>query len=710
MDGQAAGELIRRSLGLASPAPLFEERLFRETDGNPLFILETLRILLEEGLLTRNEDHTWAMQWDETTADYAELPLSPVVEKVIVSRLERLPAPLRRPLEIMAVLGNQFDFEAFLALSGQAAPTALEIARELICRSFLKETANGYRFEHDKIHQAAYEQIEAAERLRLHQAAAYFLETRSAEVDALAWHFWHGQAWEQAARYNWEAARSAMWLYANHEARLYLDRALTALIQLPPDARPLPHADILWAHEAVNNWLGDRPAQKADLDELDRILDAPVERAALTLRQATYHEATSNYPSAIESARQAVKLAGEVERTDLAIAARLVWARVLTLQAQIEAARRLLAEALDLARACGDRFQEARCPYLIATAYYEQSRFEETLDYSQRALQIFQSLGDQENEANCLSTIAGALTDIGKVQTGIEHMENVLRIRRALGDRRGEAQAQYSLAIKHHFAGDDDIALHYCREVTASAQAIGDLRLEAYGRTYLGLLLETSDPQQAYQHYARALEIRQQIGQPAMQVDSRAGLARALLEMGRVNEAAAYITEALTWVDENGTDCVGDMWLVYLTGYRVFTIAGKDDDAARCIETANRYLVEELDSMPDEATRTALLESLPELRQVQDAYREFQRRKQGIQRLFCLPPTDRTAGWVHVTWTLNAPEDEAIPGKVARRRHRLMRLLEEAKQQGAAPSYRDLAEALGVGLRTVERDMASLKE
>ena len=54
LDEAATGELIRRSLGLASPAPLFEVRIHHETDGNPLFVLETLRALQDEtgGFLT----------------------------------------------------------------------------------------------------------------------------------------------------------------------------------------------------------------------------------------------------------------------------------------------------------------------------------------------------------------------------------------------------------------------------------------------------------------------------------------------------------------------------------------------------------------------------------------------------------------------------------------------------------------------------------
>jgi hypothetical protein len=69
----------------------------------------------------------------------------------------------------------------------------------------------------------------------------------------------------------------------------------------------------------------------------------------------------------------------------------------------------------------------------------------------------------------------------------------------------------------------------------------------------------------------------------------------------------------------------------------------------------------------------------------------------------------RADEYVSVTWTVEAPEDKAVPGKVGRRRHRILRLLAQAQAQGATPRDQDLAAALDVGLRTLRRDMAALR-
>ncbi len=706
LDGQATGELIRRSLGLASPAPLFEERLFRETDGNPLFVLETLRALQDEGLLTRDASGIWATPWDERTADYAELPLPPVVEQVITHRLERLPPSLRRPLEVMAALGSQFDFEALIATSGLDAPAALETTRELIRCSFIRETPNGYRFEHDKIHQVVYEEIESDKRRLLHRKiAAYLLETRPAEPDALAWHSWRGESWKQAVRYNQEAGQAAMTLHANREARLYLTRALGALDKLPPGSDPKPRADLLRARETVNDLLGDRAAQKADLEALATLSALPDERAQQALRWARYYDTVSDYPAATQSAQLAVELAANDLSTKAA--AQVIWGHALNMQARAVEAQATLEEALENARAAGDARCQADCLHALTRVHYDhQDRYEQALGCCQQALGIVQTLADRELEANLRHMMSNLFSDLGQVERAYQEKRAVLRLRREIGDRRGEAMTLYSLAIWFRNRGEDDASLEHTRASLVIAEAIGDQRLEAYDRTYLGLLMEASDPHESFRQYSRALQIRRQIGQEALTVDTLAGLARACLQLGKVEEAQAHITEALDWVEGHGAFGVGDIGLVYLAAYDAFTAAGQEGQAAQIIQIAYDDLMKRAATLADESARRQFLQGTPQHSRVLALYHK--------QLCRCiqarLPSSQDSRQTVTVTWTLEAPEDAQAGDKAACRRHRLARLLEEARQQGAAPTQRDLAEALGVGLRTVERDMANVKK
>ena len=708
LDEAATGELIRRSLGLASPAPLFEVRIHHETDGNPLFVLETLRALQDEGLLKREEGGNWSTPWDETTADYTELPLPPLVEKVITGRLELLPAKSRHLLDMMAVLGNRFDFGLLGAVSGLETPALLERTRELIRRAFLEETDSGYRFGHDKIHQVVYEGIKAGKRVLLHRKiAAHLAKAHSIEPDAPAYHFWRGEVWEQAALYNQRAAEAAMSLHAQQEARTYLSRALDALDKLPTRSKKTRRADLLRARVTVNGLLGDRAAQKADLETLDTLPGSSAERVAQSLRWAKYYEVTSNYPSAKLAAQAASELASQENDLSAMTAGQIILGRILNMEADSDGTESMLTQALENARAAKDSLQKAVCLHALARFYYDhQDRYEESLACCREALGISQALADREMETNMRHMMSNILSDLGHFEEARQEKLAVLELRRELGDRRGEAMILYSLAIYNRDRGDNETSLKYTRESLSIAEAIGDQRLEGYDRTYLGLLMEERDPHESLRQYTRALEIRRQIGQSALTVDTLAGLARACLQLGQFQQARAYIIEALDWIAEHGTFAVGDICLVYLAAFHTFTAAGELERARQIIQTAYDELMARAATLPDEKARLIFLSNAPQHNQIIDDYRKSLSRRVAVR----LPRAGSVEGMVEVTWTPSAPEDDAISEKVARRRHRLARLLREAREQGGVPTYQHLAEALGVGLRTIERDMAELKK
>ncbi|MFQ5611638.1 MAG: hypothetical protein ACE5H9_05850 [Anaerolineae bacterium] len=230
-------ELVQRGLGLASRAPLFEKRLYRESAGNPLFLLETLRALHDEGLLYQDEAGAWSTPWDDTTVDYAELPLAPALQQVIAGRLDRLSPASRALLNAAAVLGDDFDFRLLRRTGHADSQAALAGVQNLLRSGLLVEKETAYRFTHDKIRQVAYGQIPGPDRLRLHRRAGEALEKAGADqVDALAHHFTRGQTWPKAVAYSLQAAERAKAVYAWRAAAEYCDRALQILDERKPFA------------------------------------------------------------------------------------------------------------------------------------------------------------------------------------------------------------------------------------------------------------------------------------------------------------------------------------------------------------------------------------------------------------------------------------------------------------------------------------------
>ncbi|MFH1634182.1 MAG: AAA family ATPase [Chloroflexota bacterium] len=717
LDAPATGELIRHWLNSRGGAPIFETRLYQETEGNPLFVLETLRALQDEGLLQRDESGQWSTPWDETTNDYTELPVPAVVEDVIDRRISRLQPVEREVLTLAAILGSTFDYPTLRAVMELETPAALSHLRNLIHRQLIEETRTGYQFTHDKILQVAYEKNAPEIRVRYHRQVGQAIEkTDPKKVTELARHFFRGELWEQAVHYKQQAGDQAEAVYAHHEAIKHYTDGLRACEQIP-QGDPACRIKLLFGRESANGLLGNRDAQREGLSILEKVVQTDIDQATLALHWARFHETISDYPAMHRSAQKAIQSAQRSGEKKLEIEAQIEVARSKWLQGNYPEAQNQLENVIQNAHQSGDIHQEAIARFTLGHLYFEQNKYLEALAYYENVLPLFEKLDDRYYLSLCFNSLGNVYESLGNQPLAIGFYENSLEIRKELGDKRGSAMVQYNLSLHYHHIGDVVAATQHIREMITKAQVLGDRRLAAYGLTYLGLLIEKSDPKLASQQYGKALEIRREIGQWPLTMDCLAGLARVARLQGDHSKAQDYIHEALSWIAENGPQGVGDVLLVYQSAFEIYSGAGVLDKAEKVLETAHQFLWERLESMPDDASRRQFLENIPENRMIYCAYQIYLAQQNGHQIPTHLPKADAPTGrplredeWVEIVWTAYAPEDAAIQDKTERRRHCLQRLLYEARSQGAAPTLTDLAAALNVSTATIKRDLAALRE
>jgi DNA-binding SARP family transcriptional activator len=195
------------------------ERLFRETEGNPLFVVETVRA-------------GWA-------ADSKTGRISPRVQAVIATRLAQLSAPARGLVGLAATIGREFTPEV-LAQAGEAGEeTLIRGLDELWRRRIVREQGpHAYDFSHDKIREVAYLALSPVQRRHHHGAVARALERLYAgDLDAvsaqIATHWERAGQLEAAIDWYRRAAEAAQRLHASAEAARLLDRALDLLRLLP---------------------------------------------------------------------------------------------------------------------------------------------------------------------------------------------------------------------------------------------------------------------------------------------------------------------------------------------------------------------------------------------------------------------------------------------------------------------------------------------
>ncbi len=229
LDGMAASEVLELTKALSGSAGgrLFSQRLHRATEGNPFFLLETLRHLFEQGLLTADA-RGWSTPFDDHTEDYAELPVPTSVRDAVLSRVRALGEVPQRLLEAASLCSG--DIETRL-LAGVAAGIAGEEAIVAALEhggaaQLLAETRSGWRFAHDLVRQSLAQSLSPARRRLLHERLARRLGELAAPAGLVA------AQWEAAGRrldavpWRIAAAESALRLHALAESQSHYGQAL----------------------------------------------------------------------------------------------------------------------------------------------------------------------------------------------------------------------------------------------------------------------------------------------------------------------------------------------------------------------------------------------------------------------------------------------------------------------------------------------------
>lgn len=224
VDGPASRELARR--------------LHRETDGNPYFIAEILRGLIEQGVIALGaEGSRGSLTLDVSTLQHAALPVPGTLKEAILERLRALPPDAGRLAATLAVSRQELRFDALIDAAGMDEEPALEALDALLAAGLVRERRAGgverLELAHSRVKDVLFEQTPPPERVRLHRRLGEALERLhrgqvSAIVEQLAHHFERGEAPAKAYPYLVQSAEKLLSRGFVAEALQNLDRALVA--------------------------------------------------------------------------------------------------------------------------------------------------------------------------------------------------------------------------------------------------------------------------------------------------------------------------------------------------------------------------------------------------------------------------------------------------------------------------------------------------
>src|SRR6185369_1809391 len=212
-----------------------------KAEGNPFFVEELVRSLLEDGALRREGDRV------VLATELDRLIVPDTVQDVLIARIDRLGEDSRRAIQVASVIGREFALRLLARITdaGERLGGQVEELRnlELIYEKAMHPEL-AYMFKHALTHDVAYESVLADRRRRLHTLIGRTIEELYADrlaehYETLAHHFSRGEDWERALLYHERSAEKAAATYANRAAVHHCRQALAIADRLgaPDDTR-----------------------------------------------------------------------------------------------------------------------------------------------------------------------------------------------------------------------------------------------------------------------------------------------------------------------------------------------------------------------------------------------------------------------------------------------------------------------------------------
>lgn len=256
--GSDSGEdLLTALLGSDESLIPVKQLLMRRTGGNPLFLEESVRSLVESGVLAGMRGEY------QLTGGIGNIDVPASVQVIIAARIDRLAPEDKRLLQAAAVIGTQVSLPLLEAIADLPAPKLQAALGRLQAAEFLYETSvfptPEYEFKHALTHEVAYGSILAERKRELHRQVMATLESRYVEsiaehYEQLGHHALRAEAWKAAGHYLHQGAWRAYNRSALRAALTLAERAIDAQEHLPDSPERL-RAAIDAHHMAHMCWI-----------------------------------------------------------------------------------------------------------------------------------------------------------------------------------------------------------------------------------------------------------------------------------------------------------------------------------------------------------------------------------------------------------------------------------------------------------------------
>ncbi|MDX1413344.1 MAG: adenylate/guanylate cyclase domain-containing protein, partial [Candidatus Promineifilaceae bacterium] len=405
--------LVDNLLTISDLPPQLRKNILEKADGNPLFVEELVRSLVERGAVVEESSDEGVSRRLAENIDNTDIPNS--LQSLLVARIDRLGESSRHTLQLASVIGRSFYLRVLEAIQQMSREAYTDLEGELRAlqrREFIRQAARlpepEYMFRHVLTQEAAYSTILLRERRLFHRSVgeaveSLFLDRLEEFYPVLAYHF--GQANDRRAlRYESLAGDTAYRLFAIPEALHHYSRAI-ALSQR-----------VDWRHKPDGK--GGAGNSKIEIgDEL-----AAADLIHVYLRHGRCLELRSDYVAALQNYVELEGIARANGHSQMLLEALLAQAIVYAIPNPEQDASRgqeLTDEAMKLAKELDDRRAEAKLLWILMLVKIYSGFMPDGVPIGRQAVQLARQLGMREQLAFSLQDLGLAYMSVGDLDKAV---------------------------------------------------------------------------------------------------------------------------------------------------------------------------------------------------------------------------------------------------------------------------------------------------
>lgn len=652
---EESASMAERVLQVATLPAQLQELITGKAEGNPFYIEEVTKSLVESGVL-RKSNGSYSL---ERPAEQVRVP--DTIQEVILSRIDRLERQAKEAIQLASVIGREFTVRLLNRISDVGAKLddllgelkALELIYE---KTYFPELS--YMFKHALTHDVAYSTLLLERRKALHRIVAAAIEELYADrlpehYEALAHHYYEGQEWEKALDYLVKAGDKAAAAFANQNALDYYARALEVCERLgdvPVETTMAIYSGKAGVSLTINEWT-DVVDNYSRLRELAGAADnRSVEGLALggvAFGRVWTHE----FDLAEAAAHEALSLADDINDDAIRAGAFFVIGFLDNLRGNLAPARQRMTEAIRLSQETGQPayevfghwfqslnhswrglYEEAHrnaaeavaageqhhvtipllsAKYQQGLALASQGRYNDAIGALCDTITLCERMGDKSVQSRAWNTLGWAHGELCNWERGIEFNQRGLELAHIVGDPEITINAQINLADYAFATGEPEQARRELEELYTSLPQLHEWMKWRYSQHIMHSL---GDVILAEGNAERALSLADECLALAEPTETRKNIVKgrrlrgqAFLAQGKLSEAERELATALEVAKEIGNP--PQLWKTHAALGDLRQAQGKPDDARQAYRDALAVIDGVAAGLTDESLRETFLSS-----------------------------------------------------------------------------------------------------